>query len=152
MQTFNSTDPQSHIGKTDTWLTPLYIIESLGNDFDLDPCGFAKHKTAKNIYELPTCGLTNEWFGKVWLNPPYSDAHKWLDKMTIHRNGSVLIFSRTGTLQKYMKDCDHIFFLRKRIRFLDIDLNKAKYNPGCDSMILSWGHQNFSKLDGLQIK
>ncbi len=150
---FNATDPQSHKGKTDTWLTPLWLIESLGNDFDLDPCGFLFHKTAKQIFELPyDDGLINKWHGKVWLNPPYSESQKWLNKMKIHRNGSVLIFSRTGTLGEYMKDCDHLFFLRKRIRFLDENLIPAKFNPGTDSMILSWGNQDFSKLEGVQVK
>lgn len=150
--TFNSTDPQNHKGKTDSWLTPLSIIESLGDDFDLDPCGFIKHKTAKNIYELPNDGLKLPWSGKVWLNPPYSNSKEWIDKMTIHRNGSVLVFSRTGVFGSYMKDCDHLFLLRKRIRFLDINLKLAKFNPGCDSMILSYGNQDFSRLEGYQIK
>lgn len=150
-KSFNATDPQSHKGKTDSWLTPLWLIHALG-EFDLDPCGFNKHLTAKTIFELPIDGLRENWFGKVWLNPPYSEASKWLDKMIEHRNGSVLIFSRTGTLGKYMKDCDHLFFLRKRVRFLDIELNPAKDNPGCDSMIMSWGKQDFSLLDGVKIK
>lgn len=151
--TFNSTDPQSHTGKTDSWLTPLWIIKSLGDDFDLDPCGFERHRTAKVIYEFPNKdGLVDPWFGKVWLNPPYSESRIWLDKMMFHRNGSVLIFSRTGTLGKYMKDCDHLFFLRRRVRFLDIGLNEAKHNPGADSMILSWGEQGYNNLLGVQIK
>ena len=149
---FNSTDPSSHKGKSDSWLTPLFIIEELGNDFDLDPCGFEYHKTANEIWQLPKCGLTNKWIGKTWLNPPYSNCKEWLDKMTIHRNGYALVFSRTGTFGKYIKDADHVFFLRKRIRFLDINLSQAKYNPGSDSMLLSWGHNHFGNLEGVQIK
>ena len=152
MRSFNSTDPQSHKGKTDSWLTPLWLIQALGNDFDLDPCGFEYHKTAREVWQLPKCGILNQWSGKVWLNPPYSEAKIWLDKMTVHRNGSVIIFSRTGPLGKYMKDCDHLFFLRNRVRFLHEDLTPAKDNPGADTMILSWGHQDFSNLNGVQIK
>jgi len=150
---FTSTDPQSHKGKTDTWLTPLWIIEALGGDFDLDPCGFLDHKTAKEIYEWPfQDGLTLPWNGKVFLNPPYSTVRIWLDKMRLHRNGSALVFSRTGTLGEYMRDCDHLFLFRKRVRFLDKDKNQAPFNPGNDSMIISWGKQDFSKLEGAQIK
>lgn len=149
---FTATDPSSHKGKTDSWLTPLWIIEALGNDFDLDPCGFKHHRTAKRIIQLPECGISAKWEGKVWLNPPYSDAKKWLEKMISHRNGSVIIFSRTGPLGKYMQDCDHLFFLRQRVRFLHEDLTPAKDNPGADTMILSWGEQDFSKLNGVQIK
>jgi len=150
--TFNATDPQSHKGKTNSWLSPLWLIDALGGGFDLDPCGFDYHQTARIIYQLPTDGLMEDWFGKVWLNPPYSDVGQWLDKMMVHRNGSALLFSRTGTLGKWIKDCDHLFFLRQRVRFLDTNLVPAKNNPGCDSMILSWGPQDFSNLNGVQIK
>jgi len=149
---FHATDPSSHKGKTDTWLTPMWLIDGLGNDFDLDPCGWLNHKTAKTIYQLPIDGLKEKWFGKVWLNPPYSEKEVWLDMMMKHRQGSVLLFSRTGTLQEYMKDADHVFFIRNRVRFLDQNLVQAKYNPACDSMILSWGEQDYSKLKGYQIK
>lgn len=152
MRTFTATDPSSRKGKTDSWLTPLWLIEALGNDFDLDPCGFLFHKTAKEIWQLPKCGLKNDWHGKVWLNPPYSDAKTWLNKMKEHRNGSVLVFARTGTLGEYIKDADHVFFLRNRVRFLNEYLIPAKFNPGSDSMILSYGNQDFSKLKGVQIK
>jgi hypothetical protein len=150
-KSFVSTDPPSHSGN-DTWLTPLWLIDALGNDFDLDPCGFRFHKTAKTILQLPTDGLKANWFGKVWLNPPYSTKKQWLDKMRTHRHGSVLVFSRTGVLGDYMKDCDHLFFLRGRVRFLDSQGRASKFNPGADSMILSWGPQDFSKLKGVQIK
>lgn len=150
--TFNATDPQSHKGKTDVWLTPLWIIEALGNNFDLDPCGYPGHRTAERLITLPNCGLKQEWFGRVWLNPPYSDAKKWLDKMKYHRNGTCLIFSRTGVFGQYMKDCDHLFLLRKRVRFLDHNCIEAPFNPGSDSMLLGWGQQDFSKLEGVQIK
>jgi phage N-6-adenine-methyltransferase len=150
--TFNATDPSSHVGKTDTWLTPMWIIKALGDDFHLDPCGFPEHFTAKHLYVLPKDGLKEKWYGKVWLNPPYSKAKQWLDKMKEHRNGSALLFARTGTLGEYMKDCDHIFLLRKRVRFLDDKFNLADSNPGSDSMILSWGNQDYSKLLGVQIK
>lgn len=56
-------------GATDVWLTPLDLIAPLG-EFDLDPCGEQFHKTANTIYSKN--GLEQEWFGRVWLNPPYS--------------------------------------------------------------------------------
>ena len=75
---FTATDPSSHKGITDSWLTPLWIIEALGGDFDLDPCGFKYHRTAKRIIQLPECGLSAKWNEKVWLNPPDSDDKKAL--------------------------------------------------------------------------
>jgi len=48
MSKFSKTDPVSHHGETNTWLTPLNLIHALG-EFDLDPCGFKGHQTAKKI-------------------------------------------------------------------------------------------------------
>ncbi len=56
----------------DEWLTPPGLIKALGT-FDLGPCSprirpwdtAIKHLTKKDD------GLTHEWAGRVWLNPPY---------------------------------------------------------------------------------
>src|SRR5690606_6963873 len=58
--------------RNDRWLTPLSVIESLG-EFDLDPCGAPGHQTARRVYLLEDGddGMSDPWFGRVWLNPPY---------------------------------------------------------------------------------
>jgi hypothetical protein len=81
----------------DEWLTPPEIIHSLG-EFDLDPCSPIDRPwdTAKNHYNILDDGLSKEWNGRVWLNPPYGkEASKWLEKLSIHNNGIALIFART---------------------------------------------------------
>ena len=65
---FVSTDSQAQ--ETHSWLTPLKLIKSLG-DFDLDPCAYPGHRTANELICLPNDGLKMDWFGRVWLNPPY---------------------------------------------------------------------------------
>lgn len=61
---------------TDEWLTPPYIIESLG-EFDLDPCSPVNRPwdTAKHHYNINDDGLSKDWFGRVWLNPPYGNQN-----------------------------------------------------------------------------
>lgn len=133
-------------GKTDIWLTPPHIIEALG-PFDLDPCGEIYHRTANTIY--CSGGLNTEWFGRVWLNPPYSEVEVWLDKMIEHNNGVALVFARTDTrwAQKAMKSAYSIFFPRKRLTFLKPDLSKPIGNAGAPSMFLSFGYgPNWSRL------
>ena len=81
----------------DITLTPLKLISSIGR-FDLDPCGFEGHDTAKNIYLLPNNdGLLDKWFGKVWMNPPYSEVTKWIEKLSKHNNGIALVLASTET-------------------------------------------------------
>lgn len=58
---------------TDEWYTPKEIIDALGK-FDLDPCAPVKPlwQTATQMYNKNHDGLTKDWVGRVWLNPPYS--------------------------------------------------------------------------------
>jgi phage N-6-adenine-methyltransferase len=141
-------------GETDVWLTPLKIINALG-DFDLDPCGERNHATAKTIYTKADDGLTKHWFGRVWLNPPYSEVELWLDQLANHGNGVALVFARLDTkwAHKYIPRAQSIFFLKGRISFLKRDF-KTKGNAGAPSMFLSFGHiPNWSLLgDGLEMR
>ena len=56
----------------DEWLTPPELIRALG-EFDLDPCAPINRPwpTAGGHFTREDDGLTKEWFGRVWLNPPY---------------------------------------------------------------------------------
>ena len=147
----NATDPQSHKGKTDVWLTPMWVIDALG-PFDLDPCGEEHHKTAKTIYT--NSGLDIPWFGKVWLNPPYSQAEKWVERLASHGNGVALIFNRMDTKmhQKYVRLADSVLFIEGRIPFLTKDLEK-RGNPGCGSILMSFGYvPDYSKIKGWSVE
>jgi hypothetical protein len=133
-------------GKTDIWLTPLEIVNAIG-PFDLDPCGESYHHTAKTIYT--ESGLEKDWFGSVWLNPPYSEVDIWLDKLIEHNCGVALLFARTDTkwAQKAMKSAYSIFFPRGRLTFLKPDLTKPSGNAGAPSMFLSFGYgPNWKKI------
>jgi hypothetical protein len=124
-------------GATDIWLTPLEIINKLGH-FDLDPCGESFHKTANTIYTEN--GLEKKWFGRVWLNPPYSEVEKWLNRLCEHGNGIALVFARVDTkwAQKIMPKADSVFFPNRRLYFLTKELER-KGNAGAPSMFLSFG-------------
>lgn len=144
---FVSTDPQSHKGKTDTWLTPLWLFDHLG-EFDFDPCPFKGHPTAKQFAKED--GLKEKWIGKVWLNPPYSDAEVWLDKLQQHNYGTALIFNRCDTkyLQRHLRLADSVFFLAGRIKFLDHNFQE-QHNAGTGSVLLSYGYKpNYRGLRG----
>jgi hypothetical protein len=124
-------------GATDVWLTPLNWIQPLGI-FDLDPCGESFHKTAKTIYTED--GLEKEWFGRVWLNPPYSEVEKWLDRLVEHGDGVALVFARMDVkwAQKIIPQATSIFFPKGRLYFLTKEL-KIKGNAGAPSMFISFG-------------
>lgn len=58
---------------TTEWYTPEYIIESLGGKFDLDPCApKTDWYTANRCFTKDIDGLSKDWEGRVFLNPPYT--------------------------------------------------------------------------------
>lgn len=144
MSGFAITDKQQN--KSDTWLTPLPLIHSLG-EFDLDPCAYPGHHTAKTMwYEN---GDMNEWFGRVWLNPPYSDVARWLDMLAEHGRGVALVFARTDTrwAQRHFKKATAITFINKRIKFLNHEF-KEYGTAGHGSMLLYYGEAAATNIEG----
>lgn len=134
---FSSTDPANRKGLTDTWLTPLWLFDYLG-EFDFDPCPFPDHQTAKVLHIGD--GLETPWQGKVWCNPPYSDVGTWLDKLAEHGYGTALVFNRCDTkvFQKHLRMADSVFFLSGRVKFLRPDFT-SQNAAGTGSMLLSYG-------------
>lgn len=150
MSGFSKLDPQNHKGKSDTWLTPLRIINSLGH-FDLDPCGYKGHKTAQDIfYER---GDEFKWYGRVWLNPPYSEVGLWLDMLAEHGRGIALVFARTDTrwAQRHFEKASSVFFLKGRIKFLN-DKFQESTNAGHGNMLLSYGESPNWPFEGWKAK
>lgn len=133
---------------TDTWLTPPFVLEALGS-FDLDPCAAPDPKpwpTADVHYTLPTDGLSEDWFGRVWLNPPYSkEAVKWLRKLAQHGTGTALVFARTETawfVETVWEAATAVLFLHGRLHFHYADGTRAPANSGAPSCLVGYGQQD----------
>lgn len=48
--------------------------------FDLDAAASADNAKAPHWHDLAADGLAQSWFGRVWCNPPYSNAGRWVAK------------------------------------------------------------------------
>lgn len=81
----NLIHPQTKPKPSDEYYTPLEIVRPLGK-FDLDPCGVRGHETADIIYTKEDDGLSKQWIGRVWLNPPYRNP--LIGKFVSHRIAS----------------------------------------------------------------
>ena len=148
---------------SDTWLTPPHIVEALG-PFDLDPCAAPDPKpwqTAQHHYTLPTDGLVEPWFGRVWLNPPYSrEAVIWLRKLAQHGTGTGLVFARTETswfVETVWSAATAVLFLHGRLHFHYADGTRAPANAGAPSCLVAYGRavadaQNESGLAGTFVR
>jgi DNA N-6-adenine-methyltransferase (Dam) len=144
---------QSSVSKSDTWLTPPHIIDKLGY-FDLDPCtpDYMPWITAKNRYTKKEDGLVSDWYGRVWLNPPYQHIEKWMRKMAEHNNGIAITFARTETkwfFDHVWNKASAILFLKGRIHFMNSAGMKSKINAGAPSVLIAYGKENIQFLHSI---
>ena len=141
------------------WYTPSFIIEaareSMGN-IDLDP---ASNKLAnetvkaENYYTIYDNGLTKEWYGNVWLNPPYSqpEISNFSNKVTAleFTQACVLVNNATETawFQNMMSKCTCVCFLKGRVKYNDKNGTPAN-SPLQGQAVLYFGNnaQNFSEV------
>jgi hypothetical protein len=140
---------QPYRGKSDTWLTPPEILKRLGR-FDLDPCCPSKIPWSTAQTMLHVEGLEADWFGRVWLNPPYGpETGKWLAKLADHGDGIALIFARTETemfFQHVWPKASGLLFIKGRLHFHDISGQRAKFNSGAPSVLVAFGIDNSHAL------
>jgi hypothetical protein len=138
---------------TTTWLTPPEVTAALGGaeSFDLDPCAFPGWVTAKAGYSLPADGLARRWFGRCWLNPPYStdEVERWLRKLGDHGCGTALVFARTDTgwwARQVRERASGLLFLEGRLHFYRPDGTRAPANAGAPSVLIAYGMGELDRL------
>ena len=87
---------EQQIGFTsDDYYTPKWVFDALGLHFDLDvasPPG-GTDVPCNHYFTQADDGLAQDWFGRVWCNPPFSGASKWVEKWIEHQNGVLLVQS-----------------------------------------------------------
>lgn len=139
-------------GETDVWLSPLDIVRDLG-PFDLDPCGALVNgepwPTAARVITLPEDGLTAEWSGRVWLNPPYSAVGDWMERLAAYNQGTALIFARTETKVWHQHVWPHargILFFSGRLHFHKPTGERADGNAGAPSALVAYGRADARRL------
>jgi hypothetical protein len=135
----------------DEWLTPPELIRALG-EFDLDPCAPIQRPwdTAGRHYTVEDDGLKQDWFGRVWCNPPYGlESAAWLDKLSMYGDGVALIFARTETrmFEEYVWGrATAVLFIYGRLHFHHVDGTRASANAGAPSVLVAYGDGNAEVL------
>lgn len=119
--------------KDDEWYTPSQYIESARSvmgSIDLDPASndFANETVkATTYYTEADNGLKKEWFGNVWLNPPYSTSlvQSFIDKVVSSNFSQAIILvnnaTETAWFGKLISKASAIVFHKGRIRFVKRD-------------------------------
>ena len=137
--------------ENETWLTPPEYIRTLG-PFDTDPCcpPNMPWRTATTMYTKADDGLKSQWFGRVWLNPPFGLAARvWLRELALHGNGIAFVPARTETelfKQSVWGVADAVCFLSTRPKFFRIDGTPAPFNAGAPMVFVAYGAANAERL------
>lgn len=141
-----------HRGASDVWLTPPEIIDAIG-PFDLDPCAAPSPRpwaTAARHIELPEDGLTAEWDGLVWCNPPFGpEAGVWLDRCAEYGNAIALVPARTETrwfVRTVWQAADAVLFLHGRPHFHRPDGSRGRANSGAPICLIAYGSEAVARL------
>lgn len=111
---------------TDMWSTPQDFFNKLNQEFnfELDVC--ATHENAKcdRYFTKEQDGLTQEWTGVIWMNPPYGrEIKKWMKKaFESSLSGATvvcLIPARTDTQwwHNYVTRANDIRFVKGWLKF-----------------------------------
>lgn len=143
---------RAYEGKSNDWITPKHIIDALGV-FDLDPsaCIPQPWMCANQSYTIEDDGLSKEWFGRVWLNPPYGkESEPFLERLWKHGDGIALIFARTETAMFFKhvwEKADGLLFLKGRLFFHHPDGTRASSNSGGPSVLIAYGDKNVKALE-----
>lgn len=127
----------------DSQYTPPWIFEALNIEFDLDVCapkGGIPWIPAKNHYSEEDDGLTSEWYGRVWMNPPYSKPDPWARKFIEHGNGIALMPMSNGKWARLIwEECHAVSNILEAIKFVTMD---GKYRGiYCPTYLYAFGEE-----------
>ena len=133
----------------DELYTPKFIFDALKIDFDLDVCAPESgplHTPAHKWYSLKDDGLAQPWFGRVWMNPPYSKPQPWIDKWLDHKDGFALVaFSKSNWFGQLWESDAKVARLPTNTAFITTDNKRQQiWMPVC---LWAIGERNITLLE-----
>jgi phage N-6-adenine-methyltransferase len=105
------------------WETPQWLFEQLSNEFggfNTDVCATVENAKCNHFWTQGEDGLTKQWRGNCWMNPPYGrEIAKWVKK-AYESDALVVCLLPARTDTAWWHDyCTkgEIRFLRGRLKF-----------------------------------
>lgn len=117
---------------TDNWATPIDFFKKVDSvfRFNLDVCAAKENAKCGNYFTVEDDGLSKDWYGTCWMNPPYGRTATglWMKKAYAEsrKKGVIvcaLVPARTDTKwfheYVYEKEGDGVlpFFIKGRLKF-----------------------------------
>ena len=128
------------------WFTPAEYIElarTVLGSIDLDPASHIEAQRtvcAGTFFTKEQDGLQQEWFGNVWLNPPYAQpyidhfANKMAEEIEVNRITAAIMlthnYTDTAWFHRLVGVMDAICFTRGRVKFEEPDGTVAAPTQG----------------------
>jgi phage N-6-adenine-methyltransferase len=105
---------------TDMWYTPQGFFDQMNaqyGPFDIDVCASPENAKCERYFTKEDNGLSKEWKGRCWMNPPYGRSIKdWMRKaFESSRAGATvvcLVPARTDT------EWWHLYAMRGEVTFI----------------------------------
>lgn len=110
----------------DTWATPSPLFADLNREFGftLDVCALPENAKCANYFTPEQDGLSQEWTGVCWMNPPYGrKISNWMRKAyEASRHGATVVcLVPARTCSAWWHDYamkGEVRFIRGRVRFV----------------------------------
>ena len=121
--------------------------------FDIDVAASDENKLCENYYTEEDDGLSHQWYGNVWCNPPYSNVKVWLHKalneLSSGRCQTVVFLLNVDTSTQYFHDiilasAQEIHLIRGRVNFEGPHVGDGA-NPKASMMVVFTNNLNPEK-------
>ena len=121
------------------WETPIHFFNELNSEFNfqLDVCASPKNAKCRRFFTEETDGLSQDWKGTCWMNPPYGrQIADWMKKAYESSIAGAtivcLVPARTDTRWW------HEFAMRGEIRFVRgrLKFGGSKFNAPFPSAVV----------------
>jgi hypothetical protein len=133
---------QQCVGKSQDWITPRWILDAIG-PFDLDPAAADPRPWDCARVNWAERGLEREWFGLVYLNPPFDryQVGNWVVRLAEHGDGIALLHARTESawFEPIWRRAAAILFMADRIHFHRPDGSREAANSGAPPVLAAFG-------------
>ena len=130
--------------------TPKWIFDALNITVDLDVASSDSPYVvvpALNKYTIEDDALIQPWYGRIWMNPPFSGVTPWVNKWLDHSNGMLLVpLSSNGKWVNRLWESEAaVMFLPPNLAFVGgLDGKESKHRWRCSIMAI--GEENIQTL------
>jgi len=94
--------------------------------------------------------LERDWFGLVYLNPPFNryEVGNWITKLARHGKGITLLHARTEAawFKPIWQHAAAVLFLSNRIKFCRPDGSEQPANSGAPPILAAFGDEAVLRL------